>query len=119
MRDRPSAERLLEEARRALLQNLLPVLGAERRYGLLMIANAIAIATRELRDGAAVAEQERAALAAFLGKGAAAAGSAELEKTLAAAIRAGRNDGDAALHGLLSDSVARRLSITNPKALGK
>lgn len=117
MRDRPTAERLLEEARRALLRELVPTAGDGQRYTLLMIANALAIATRELRDGAAVEAEEQAALAAFLGDAAKDGDAAGREAALCAAIRAGRYDADARLHELLSRSIVRRLSITNPKAL--
>ncbi|MGF1609680.1 MAG: DUF6285 domain-containing protein [Kiloniellales bacterium] len=114
---RPTAERLLEEARRALLEDVLPAAGEGQRYTLLMIANALAIAVRELRDGVAVAAEEQAALSGFLGESAQGADAAEMEKLLAAAIRTGRYDADAALHELLSRSIVRRLEIANPKAL--
>lgn len=117
MRDRPDAGRLLEQARRTLLQEVLDLLPANRRYPALMVANAMAIAARELEQGPRVAAEERAALAGFLGaeEGAEAA---RLERHLAEAIRAGRHDAAEPLHALLSASTTRRLQIGNPKALG-
>ena len=52
--DQPAGEALLEAARRLLLDELLALLPAERRYDGLMIANAMAIAGRELRDRLAI-----------------------------------------------------------------
>lgn len=117
MRDRPDAGRLLEQARRTLLQEVLDLLPANQRYSALMVANAMAIAARELEQGPTVAAEERAALAGFLGaeEGAEAA---RLERHLAEAIRAGRHDAAEPLHALLSASTTRRLQIGNPKALG-
>lgn len=48
MRNRPTGEELLATARRVLLDDLLPALPADRSYEALMIANAMAIASREL-----------------------------------------------------------------------
>ena len=47
MNDRPDATELLAIARRTLLDELLPRLPEELRYTALMIANAMAIASRE------------------------------------------------------------------------
>src|SRR5262249_34744311 len=47
MPDKPNAAALLEEARRTLLEALLPLLPPDRRYDGLMVANAMAIAARE------------------------------------------------------------------------
>ena len=54
--DQPAGEALLEAARRLLLEELLALLPAERRYDGLMIANAMAIAARELRAVAGAAD---------------------------------------------------------------
>lgn len=48
MRNRPTGEELLAIARRTLLDDLLPLMPADKSYEALMIANAMAIASREL-----------------------------------------------------------------------
>ena len=53
MTDTPDGAALLEEARRTLLEILLPLLPPERRYDGLMVANAMAIAAREAGQGRA------------------------------------------------------------------
>ena len=59
MTDIPDAAELLDTARDALLAELVPGLSKEARYTALMIANAMAIATREARHGTDVASDER------------------------------------------------------------
>jgi hypothetical protein len=48
MNNRPYGNELLRAARQTLLDGLLPLLPADRTYDALMIANAMAIAAREL-----------------------------------------------------------------------
>ena len=99
--------RLLELARRELLHSLLPQLEGEARYRARLIAKAMKIAANDLRDGAA--EQEEAArqlrdLAGVLLPEAGPSGALPdpvVVAALAAAIRAGRLDGQGALHDLL------------------
>ena len=115
--DRPGGAALLEAARRLLVDELVALLPAERRYDALMIGNAMAIAARELRDGGASPAAAAARLAAFQGIG----GDAEtLARRLVADIRAGRYDeGEARdrLVALLRAELRDRLAISNPKAL--
>src|SRR5262249_51174750 len=87
-------ESLLAEARRVALEAILPSLPAERGYELRMIANAMAIAGRELS--------------------ALRAPSAD-EKPLALAIRAGLHDTDSALRDRLAAEVLARLPLSNPR----
>ena len=63
MNDRPGAAELLDIARRTLLEDILPRLPKELRYGTLMIANAMAIAGREHATAGADAEAEIESLA--------------------------------------------------------
>lgn len=119
MRDRPNADELLAEARRTLLEEVLPELAGERRYQALMIANAIAIAQREF---AAALADDAPTLAALLGLGQESGiAAAALERRLAKAIRAGRFDAPAegrpALRVWLQSEVEGRLRLSNPKAL--
>jgi hypothetical protein len=117
--DQPAGDALLDAARRLLLDDLLPLLPAERRYEGLMIANAMAIAAREVRDCGAAAEAAAQRLVAFYGTAAGDDG-ALLTRRLVADIRAGRFDGEAAgarLVELLRAEVRDRLAISNPKSL--
>jgi hypothetical protein len=114
MRDRPSGADLLDEARRVLLDELLPDLAAEERYKALMIARAMAIAGRELEAGEAPLAAERQRLAALLDGEAA---LETLQARLAGEIRDGAWDGDAAAHEALTASARWRLSESDPKAL--
>jgi hypothetical protein len=110
---------LLEVTRGVLRGELLPALPPERRYQGAMIANALAIATRELRVGAAGREAERAALAALLD----ASGSLldELRRRLCREIRAGAWDKGQAteLRPILQAAVRNRLAISNPDRLAR
>jgi len=88
MRDLPNAEALLLQARKTLLEQLLPALPEARRYEALMVASAMAMAAREI---AAEDRQtiEAEALANIM------PGEPSM-KALVLAIRAGAWDGDAA-----------------------
>ena len=110
---------LLEVARAALRADLLPALPPERRYHGAMIANALAVASRELRLGPAAREAEQHALAALLGSTDQALG--ELRRSLCHGIRAGLHDGErsATLRAILREAVRRRLEISNPEHLTK
>jgi hypothetical protein len=122
MRDLPGAKALIEQARRTLLEELMGALPRERRYPALMVANALAIAARELSGGEDLAAAEQDALADYLGWtgwGESAASYDAVVRRLAADIRAGKHDAEPALHKLLRDSATRRLRIANPKLLGE
>jgi aminoglycoside phosphotransferase (APT) family kinase protein len=94
--EQPEGSVLLAEARRLTIEELLPLLPEERRYDGRMIANAMAIAGRELSALRPPAPELKA---------------------LAAAIRAGKHDMDATLRDRLAAEVVARLAISNPKAL--
>lgn len=124
--DRPAGAQLLAEARRLLRQELLDLLPAERRLDGLMIANAMAIAARELAadpDATAAAAAEAARLAGWVppaGIGAEEA-LAEAWRRLGRLIRAGRFDEGAARDDLLLHlraAVLARLRVSNPKLAG-
>jgi len=95
--DRPAAAELLAVARKSLLEDLVPALPEDKRYQALMVANALAIAGRELEQPP---REDAAALEA-----------------LARAIRAGRHDGDAVVHARLLAWARARTAATNPRAL--
>jgi phosphotransferase family enzyme/uncharacterized protein DUF6285 len=94
--EQPEGSILLAEARRVTIEELLPLLPETRRYEARMIANAMAIAERELAALRAPAPELR---------------------SLAAGIRAGKHDADATLRDRLAADVLARLAVSNPKAL--
>ncbi len=96
--DRPDAAELIAIARARFMAELMPVLRDELRVTGLMIANALALAERELRD------PPPGILEAW---------------PLVHAIRAGRHDGDRALHARLRADAVARVAIANPKHLDR
>ena len=124
MRDRPDGPALLEEARRTLLETLLPLLPSDRRYDGLMVANAMAMAAREAGQGDVLLREAVSMLAALLPGTAAEPLQVrlrDLEAALAHEIRAGLCDAPGprrdAIRAYLRWSVIARLRISNPKAL--
>ena len=126
MNDRPDATELLAIARATLLDKLLPRLPEELRYDALMIANAMAIASREHATREPHAQDELARLRAlFAERSKALAGEtlqaalAGYNRRLATEIRNGRFDGAerAALLDHLDKTAADKLAVANPKAL--
>ena len=126
MNDRPDARNLLETARSVFLAEILPALPAGSRYTALMIANAMAIAQREIAAGEAPLTAECGRLSALLGESAGTPGGAALHAMLAGynrrlidEIRAGRFDGDerAALLEHLRRTTEEKLAVSNPKLL--
>lgn len=126
MNDIPDAAELLDIARRTLIDELLPRLPEELRYGALMIANAMAIASREHTAGETAAQAELARLQALYAERATRPAGAALadaltgyNRRLAADIRSGRFDHSerAALLDHLAATTADELAISNPKVL--
>jgi hypothetical protein len=123
MSDIPDATELLAIARSTLLDKLLPRVPEELRYEALMIANAMAIAAREHTAGDAALQAEVLRLAALLTEQRAGteliSTRIELNRRLAAQIRAGRFDDRhrAALLDHLAETAADELAVSNPRAL--
>jgi hypothetical protein len=128
MRDISDAADLLTTARDALTRDLLPSLSKEQRYIGLMIANAMAIALREVESAAEAEQAETARLRALLGAGASGNGGEEgtradlagLRRQMRDAIRRGRFDSGEqaeALSAHLGVTAAAWVAISNPKAL--
>ena len=130
MRDRPTGDELLDTARQVLRDELMPALPADKRMTALMIANALSIAARQLRNGDAAERAELAALEQLLSEPFALkadtttglhAAQIAANRKLAQWIRSGRAD-----EGAMRDSVRAHLSATlhhkvaesNPKYLG-
>ena len=119
MRDRPDGAELLRQARGTLLEELLDELPENRRYDVLMVASAMAMAARELETGES-GEAERKNLEELLGPASEddlPAALKGLNQRLAAEIRAGTWDGDPRIHALLRRDAATRVAISNPRAL--
>ena len=125
MSDKPDGAALLEEARRTLVEILLPLLPSERRYDGLMVANAMAVAAREAGQGDAPLREAVQRLSALFPAAATnenlRAQLLELEARLASEIRAGLCDAPGprrdAIRDCLRRSVTARARVSNPKAL--
>jgi Domain of unknown function (DUF6285) len=124
MLDRPTGAELLAEARRTLLELLLPLLPPDRRYDGLMVANAMAIAARELAGGAESLRTAMDALAPLAGTVPGDASAEQLrwlEGQLARDIRAGLYDAQGSSRDLarryLWEVTTARLRLSNPKGL--
>ena len=102
MRDDPSGAALLDAARRALTEEVVPGLAGRPRYVALMVANAIGIAARE------IAEAETLRLAA---EGVRAGQTAD---ALVLAIRAGARDADPKLHAALTEAAEAAAQVWKP-----
>jgi uncharacterized protein DUF6285 len=124
-RDVPDGAELLTTARRALVDQLLPAIAHEHRYAALMIANAMAIGARELRQGAHAIRREIERLRPFTTQTMPPSDPVDadvhaLRRGVAAAIREGRFDDEAhasALHAALLGIAVDRLAISNPKVI--
>jgi len=90
--DRPNAAELATLAAQMFGRELLPALGDDRRLQGLMLASALGTVAREIGMPEASAD-----------------------RSLVAAIRAGRHDADAGLHGALREEARARTLIANPK----
>ena len=126
MYDRPDGQNLLETARKVFIAEIVPALPAGSRYTALMIANAMAIAQREIAAGDAPLAAECERLRALLSEPSATPAGAALRsvlggynRRLAAEIRAGRFDGEdrAALLEHLRRTTEEKLAVSNPKML--
>ena len=97
MRVEPGGAELLRVARAELLEQLLPHLPASRHYTARMVANAMAIAAREL-DAPDLRPIDLA--------------------RLAAEIREGRHDDSPQIEEGLRELTRARLAVSNPRLLG-
>lgn len=128
MRTSPDAQALLRIAASALRNDVLPHVAPEGRYAALMVANALAIAERDLGGLEASGHAMLAALAPLYGEDADDALSGEdLDRRVAAlqhrlCIEIATGDFDHEGQEMLMDSleaiVKARLAIDNPRAAG-
>jgi len=116
-REAPEGSNLLATARDALLQEILPKLSGTDAFTARMIANAMAIATREAAQDEAWVAATRATMQRLTG-----AADAP-DRALAAAIRAGAYDPGSAHHAevaaILRKAAQMRCAISAPRVLGK
>jgi hypothetical protein len=126
--DQPTGDQLLETARELLREQLLPILPANKCHTALMIANAMAIAMRELKNGDAHEREEFSSLVEILTpenvRGLSSDSSARAlgdgNRSLCQMIRSGGADlGEArgAVWKHLLLVTRNRVSISNPKYL--
>lgn len=114
MHDLPLAHDLLAIARASLLDELLPHLPAAQKYTALMVANAMAIASRE-QAAAEPLLQARQALHQQAGE---CVGRPMEERQLCQALREGALDAElVALLPALRADVQCRLQVGNPRYL--
>lgn len=119
MINRPRGDELLAVARRTLLDDLLPLIPADKAYEARMIANAMAIAARELSRCKDVDDETTERIAEFyraIGMDPSVVAS---EQSLADQIRRRLIDSlhFRRLHALLLDVTRAKLAISNPKYL--
>jgi hypothetical protein len=132
MKNISDATDLMATARDALLSELLPALPKDRHYAAMMVANALAIASREHQSGREAVHGETERLVALLAgldldldaqRPCAVLRLPEvslLRRAASVAIREGRFDGardQAALRAHIRQTSADWLAISNPKAL--
>ena len=119
MKNRPHGNELLTVARRVLLDDLLPLLPADKTYDVLMIANAMAIAARELQPHGQQDDQTAQAIAGFYQQTAAGTAAEPSEQALAEQIRARSIPASQQdqLHALLLALTRAKLEQSNPKYL--
>ena len=119
MRREPTAGNLLETARAVLRDAIVPRLHGTARYEALMVANAMAIAARQVAAGDRPLTAARDRLAALY----AAPGRAlvDLERQLARDVRSGACDAPtprrAAMFAHLWETARAAAEESNPKAL--
>jgi len=126
MSERPTGADLLNAARSALLQELLSEIPEQRRYLALMIANAMAVAARELRLGDGVDRAELTSLRMLYrnpepdSSDDVASRLEALNRRLCNDLRHGRflgSEDEGRLRDHLRRSAEARVAISNPKAL--
>lgn len=116
----PTGADLLDAARALLRDELIAALPPERRHAALMIANAMAIAERELRRGDGALRDALARLGSPPGEGDLRARLVAANRALCAQLRAGAAADSSrrpALHAHLLATVRDELAVSNPKAL--
>lgn len=123
MSRRPDTATLLQAGRRAVLDLIEPGMPGDRKYRMLMVANAFAIALRDLAGGDAPDETELELFELLYGAGRVTAAGKDsatrlvvLNRRLAGEIRDGQWDElSQPLMELLLHQVRTRIARSNPK----
>lgn len=123
MSRRPDTATLLQAGRRAVLDLIEPDMPGDRKYRMLMVANAFAIALRDLAGSDAPDDAELDLFELLYGAGTVTAAGADpaarlvaLNRRLAGEIRDGQWDElSQPLMDLLLHQVRTRISRSNPK----
>jgi len=116
MRDAPQGVELLAEARRVLIDTVLPQLNSDSRYQVLMVIRAITLAEREFEANAETEEILGEMLQQLVGSDATVP---ELTQLLSKRIRNGDFDVSDELYAFLRRAVAFKLKETNPSRVGE
>ncbi len=111
IRDQPNAADLLLEARRELVDGVLPDINSKARYKVAMVLRAMELAERELNSDPAVENRLVEWLRQLL-----ATDEAEplLIDMLKRRLREGKFDASEKLYEMLRLAVANRLKVSNP-----
>ena len=119
MREQPRGDELLTCARDYLKTELLPELKGEQKHGLLMVMNAMAIASRQLKNGDAEEQRELEAMRELVDDPE--CDLIEGNRLMASLVRDGAGDpgrpGRDALLSHLWSVTRQRVAESNPKAL--
>ncbi|MFO1038345.1 MAG: DUF6285 domain-containing protein [Geminicoccaceae bacterium] len=110
MTEEESLADLLDVARQHLQQVVQPLVPQDKRYDVAMIANALAIASRQINLGPGIDAEERQRLADFYRTPD--AGRDALLERLCCELRAGRDGPD--IRALLSARTRGRLALSQP-----
>lgn len=115
-RDKPAAEDLLETARTLLREEVIQHVPPAHKLNILMVANAMAIASRELEGVPALEAAAMEDLRALYPE-AADVELSQLTERFAGDIRQGAFDDDAAAYRALFENTRRRIALSNPRYL--
>ena len=115
MRDDPSGADLLDAARRALTEEVVPGLTGRPRYVALMVANAIGIAAREIAQADRLQDTADRVLS---GAEAAENAADDAAGALVRALRAGMRDADPDLHAALTAASEAAADVWKPAVPG-
>lgn len=118
----PDAHELLTVANETLLSRVLPAVPKELEYEVRMIARAMSISARELRQEHRIEEAGRKALAGVLGSGSGALSGDAQRLQLSQQIRRGDYDQpgadqDAMISALRQTNIGQ-LQLSNPRLVG-
>ena len=113
--DRPTAEELVAAVRAHLIDNVAPLLTGQPAFHLRVATNALAIIERTMAQGAALDHAELLRLRELVDQD---GDSMDLNRTLAAQIRAGdRDPSNEALLAHLRQTAIDKLRLANPRYL--